>query len=62
MFHPIVKSSEKSKMDIKRQKDALNEDDVLAELEKLSSNWKIYNLRPSKERIKLIELSHLSQK
>jgi hypothetical protein len=36
------------KKEIKRQKEALNEDDVLAELEILSSNWKIDNQRPSK--------------
>ncbi len=49
-------------MDIKRQKDDLNEDVVLAELEKLSSNWRLYNQQPTKERIKLIELSRLTQK
>jgi hypothetical protein len=49
-------------MDIKRQRDFLNEDDVLAELEILSSNWRLYDQRPTKERIKLIELSRLSQK
>jgi hypothetical protein len=49
-------------MDIKRPKDALNEEAVSADLEKISSNWRLYNQRPSKDRIKLLELIRLSKK
>jgi len=42
-------------MEIKRQTEALQEDDVVAEIEKLSSNWKLYDQRSIKERIKLLE-------
>jgi hypothetical protein len=44
-------------MEIKRQEEALCEDDVVDELEKLSSNWKLYDRRVAKDRIKLLELN-----
>jgi len=44
-------------MEIKRQKEALYEDDVVAELEKLSANWKLYDWQVVEERIKPLELS-----
>lgn len=49
-------------METKRQSEALFEDDVVAELEKLSSNWKLYDQRVVKESIKLIELCRSSPK
>ena len=49
-------------MDINRPKDALNEEAVSADLEKISSNWRLYNQRHSNDRIKLVELIRLSNK
>jgi hypothetical protein len=49
-------------MEIKRQNEALQEDDIVAKLEKLSSNWKLYDQRSVKKRIKLLELSRYTTK
>ena len=43
-------------MELKRHKEDLNEDYVVFEMEKLRSNWEIYDQRAIKERIKLLEL------
>jgi len=49
-------------MEIKRQNESLQEDDSIAELEKLSSNLKLYEQRSFKERIKPLELSRYTIK
>jgi hypothetical protein len=62
MLQPKLESSEQQKMQIKRQNESLQEDDVIAELEKLCSNWKLHDQRSVKERIKPLELSRYTTK
>jgi hypothetical protein len=41
MLQPKLESSEFQKMEFQPQNKALKEEDVVAELEKLNSNWKL---------------------